>query len=143
MTLAEQIRMLANADAKSLSTPRTVLVVEDERVSRHALVALLRHSGYVTDEVASAEEAIRLFKRAAPPEFAIIDVDLPGMNGVDLADYLARHNPSVHSVLVTATDLDRLHALLVDHDVPFLRKPLDFKQLLHVLKENSYDKVSR
>jgi len=118
-----------------------VLIVEDERISRHALATLFRHSGYVTQEAASAEEAIGILSNNSNPEFAIIDIDLPGMNGVDLADYLTSHMPSVHSVLVTASDLERLTRLLDDHPFPFLQKPVNFTQLLHLLEED-HDKLA-
>jgi putative two-component system response regulator len=55
-----------------------VLIVEDERVSRKALALLLRACGYKTVAAESAEEALRLLALDDRPDFALVDVDLPG-----------------------------------------------------------------
>ena len=111
-----------------------VLVVEDERVSRKALATLLASSGYSTETVESAEEALDVVNEGKPPEVALIDLDLPGMNGVELISRLARTQPSVKSILITAVDRERLDPILRRFGVTHLRKPIDFGNLLHILQ---------
>jgi DNA-binding response OmpR family regulator len=115
----------------------TVLIVEDEAVSRSALSLLLSASGYRTEPVESAEEALRVLSAADRPNdpiVALVDLDLPGMNGVQLLNYLRSHHPDINGVVITAADRDRIRGL--DRlGVPLLRKPLDFRHLLAILSE--------
>lgn len=114
-----------------------VLIVEDERVARKALAALLASYGYATEAVASAEEALRLMKarNGSAPKIAVVDLNLPGMNGIDLIRHLEQMNPNVHPVLVTGAGDEVLGTALREHPVTYLRKPVDFKQLLSVLNQ--------
>jgi two-component system response regulator FlrC len=112
-----------------------VLIVEDERVSRKALAALMIASGYETEAMGSAEEALRAVKSGTRPDIALVDLDLPGMNGLDFIGQLTRLDPGVFPVLITAAHGDRLSSLLEDRGVAYLRKPLDFHRLLSLIGE--------
>ena len=115
----------------------SVLVVEDEPVSRRALVALLTDSGYRPLPAASAEEALILLCEGMRPAMALIDLDLPGMNGLELIQWLHRFAPQVTSVLVTATSRERINLLRHERqDLLYMRKPIDFARLLKVIEEH-------
>jgi CheY-like chemotaxis protein len=111
----------------------SVLVVEDEMVSRTAMALLLRASGYTPVIAASAEEALRLLNNGPMPRIALVDLDLPGMNGVDLIREL-RTRGKISALLVTAASRDKVEAL-TKGTVPLLRKPVDFRHLLSLLAE--------
>ena len=110
-----------------------VLVVEDEAISRRALTALLIASGFPTPAVASAEEALEAMGAASPPAIALVDLDLPGMSGLELIHRLHDLAPDLRSVLITATSRERLDELLTTSDVDYMRKPINFNSLLQVL----------
>ncbi len=110
-----------------------VLIVEDERVSRKALALLLTACGYQTVAAGSAEEALRLLALDDTVDIALLDVDLPGMSGLELAERLEVSRPGTFTVLITAAEGDRIRAFLRDHPVAYLRKPLDFHHLLDLL----------
>jgi len=111
-----------------------VLIVEDERVSRRALGLLLTACGFHTSSAGSAEEALRLLSdQSSPPDFALVDVDLPGMTGLELAERLEQTRPGVFTILITAAEGDRIRNFLRDHPVAYMRKPIDFDHLLYVL----------
>jgi len=113
------------------------LVVEDETIARTAMHALLCDSGFETWAVASGEEALRVAQREQKSFVALIDLDLPGMNGAELLTELRRVRPDSRAVIITAASGDRVRELLgVDDETPHLRKPLDFRQLLTILSEN-------
>lgn len=111
----------------------SVLIVEDEAVSRRALSALLMLSGHDTLAVPTAEEALDLVDAGQVPEFALVDLDLPGMNGMDLIRRLRRDHPEVVPVLITATSRERVERLKDEHDVNYMRKPIDLVTLLSLL----------
>jgi CheY-like chemotaxis protein len=122
-------------EAAHLNT--SVLVVEDEVVARLALDKLLTSSGYHTTAVASGEEALRVLHCHEGPHVALIDLDLPGMDGAELLRRLRNLHPETHAVIMTATSNERVRELVGESDVPHLRKPLDFRVLLRVLAQES------
>ena len=110
-----------------------VLIVEDERVSRNALRKLLAASGYRSAAVECAEDALREMAARDMPPVALIDVDLPGMSGLDLATRLEELRPDMVKVLITAAGGERIEKFRRDHEVHYIRKPLDFGRLLRLL----------
>lgn len=111
----------------------TVLIVEDERVSRNALRKLLAASGYPSRAYECAEDALRDMADREVPPVALIDVDLPGMSGLDLATRLEEIRPDMVKVLITAAGGDRIANFRKNHEVHYIRKPLDFSRLLRLL----------
>jgi CheY-like chemotaxis protein len=114
-----------------------VLIVEDDVVSRAALKMLLSASGYETRAVASAEEALRIAKREGTegaPLVALVDVDLPGMSGLELLERLEREHIDCPAVLVSATNRDSV-GRWVERGIPHVQKPVDFRHLLSVISE--------
>jgi two-component system, response regulator RegA len=124
----EAVRSAAEPSARP-----TVLIVEDERVSRRALAYLLSQSGYRTAAYESAEEVLEEFADSAVPQVALIDVDLPGMSGLDLVDRLEKLRPGLFAVLITAAGGERIDRFRAAHPVHYIRKPLDFGRLLRLL----------
>src|SRR6266513_2896439 len=90
----------------------TVLIVEDEALSRRALARLLTDSGYRVEAVASGEEALRELRHGPAPQVALIDLDLPGMDGAEFIQKLREQAPSVEPILITAADAERVAARL-------------------------------
>jgi CheY-like chemotaxis protein len=128
--------MVASATSASPAAPaKSVLIVEDERVSRRALTMLLSACGFRTAAVASAEEAIGLIQDGRHPAVAVIDLDLPGMSGLDLIRKITQLDPAIYPVLVTGADCARLDLVLQDQNVTCLRKPVDFPRLLSLLNQ--------
>ena len=114
----------------------SVLVVEDEAISRRALVTLLRHMGYDSVAVGTAEEALSLVANGHHADIALIDLDLPGMSGSDLIDRLAEIDRKMTPIIISAADQERLRREAARRHVQALRKPLNFEQLLSVLAES-------
>jgi DNA-binding NtrC family response regulator len=130
--------MHAQADAIPMdSAAVTVLIIEDEQISRRALASLLASYGFRTRAFASAEAALRDLDFNEQPEFALLDVDLPGMSGLDAIARLERLWPDIRPVLITASETDRLWNFRRSHDVDFFPKPVDFPRLLRLLLQSS------
>ena len=120
-------------DAGDAGEAVTVLIVEDESVSRNALRKLLAASGYRAAAFECAEDALREMAARDMPPVALIDVDLPGMSGLDLATRLEELRPDMVKVLITAAAGERIENFRREHEVHYIRKPLDFHRLLRLL----------
>ena len=131
--------MNAPTAKKSLGLgPETMLVVEDEEPSRRALLKLLQSLGYDVQAVATAEEAWQLLERgkAKLPDWMVVDVDLPGMCGLDLVRMVKATKPEIHSMLVTGADRHLVQQFCNQHAVDYFPKPLDVSRFLeHIKKE--------
>jgi DNA-binding NtrC family response regulator len=76
-------------------------VIDDEEIMREILDALLSREGYRVRLAASAEEGLEL-ARSLPFDAAIVDVMLPGMDGITALDELKRINDELPVVMITA-----------------------------------------
>jgi len=80
-----------------------VVVADDHPLYREGIVrALLAHGGFdVVAETADGAEALRLI-RELEPDLALLDVRMPGLDGVDVVHALALHGPDVPVVMLSA-----------------------------------------
>src|SRR4051794_10427278 len=81
-----------------------VLIVEDEAISRRALQQLLCLQGFETRAAGSGEEAMQIVAGGDEPHLALVDVNLPGMSGVEFVRRLRCMKPSVPCVYMTANE---------------------------------------
>src|ERR1700735_5809168 len=81
-------------------SPDRVLIVEDEENARIGYEALLRRWGYEVLGVGSAEDALAKFSEFAPAVL-IADVELPGMNGLDLLARLGEALQNDPALIIT------------------------------------------
>jgi len=77
-----------------------ILIVEDEENARKGYEQLLQRWGYEVIGVASAEEALARFNNFQP-DTLIADVELPGMNGLDLLKQLGEELHNVPAIIIT------------------------------------------
>ena len=112
-----------------------VLVVEDEASSRRALQQLLKMHGYETRMAVSGEDAMQWVQREGPPQFAVVDINLPGMTGVEFVRELHRFYPSLPCVFMTANDEAHKEQLLLGGPDPILHKPFELSRLIHLIRD--------
>jgi diguanylate cyclase (GGDEF)-like protein len=67
-----------------------VLVVDDSRVSRHSMTALLRRHNFITFEAANAEQGVEYLRSNVNIKLAIIDENMPGMSGIQMISELRK-----------------------------------------------------
>lgn len=116
-----------------MAKPKTVLVVEDEPITREGLNAVLRRAGYEVVLAANGEEALSSIRRL-PPDLILLDMLMPIMDGWRLLQLLkAEISTPIPIIVVTATILTREWAN--DHGCAgFLRKPIDPETTLEVIR---------
>src|SRR5438128_5442060 len=80
----------------------TILVVDDEPIALEFCRSTLVRAGYNVLTASSGEQALNHFKSyRSPIDLALIDVVMPGMNGVALAKRLEKLNPGTRIVLMS------------------------------------------
>src|SRR3954466_1923981 len=86
---------------RAASPPARILVVDDEALIRDTLAEYLTQEGFAVDACASGEQALEL---AAERRYdvALCDVQLPGIDGIELLERLLKLSPQTFVLLVTA-----------------------------------------
>jgi len=111
----------------SLTPALVLIVVDDDDQVRRAVGRMLRSHGHEVVAFASAEACLA---ERCDADCAIVDIDLPGMSGLDLDARLRQDGRSMPSVFMTGHDEWRIPAAVERHARPILRKPLDEDALL-------------
>lgn len=106
-----------------------ILVVEDDRASRMAMLALLRLSGFEALQAATVAEGMGLL--AQNPSCIILDLMLPDGNGAEILAYVRDRGLPMRIVVTTgAIEWQKmLKASPMPPDL-ILQKPVDFKEML-------------
>ena len=96
---------VSNAEEHPDHTLR-VLLVDDHDLFRSGLRTLLEEQGVeIVGEAASGQEAVRLVRETAP-EVVVMDLNMPGMNGVEATRHIGREAPLTRVVVLTISDQD-------------------------------------
>jgi CheY-like chemotaxis protein len=118
-------------------TGNRVLIVDDEDVIAITLSQIFRSFGYETRTADSAEEAVGLLE-SWKPDVALVDVYLPGMNGVDLGIYLRCVLPQCKVLLTSGHPGSgelRRDAARIGHAMELIAKPVHPRVLLDCVAE--------
>jgi NtrC-family two-component system response regulator AlgB len=113
-----------------------VLVVDDEESIRKMLRLCLEGAGYRVTLAPSGEAAVAAAKRA-PPDLALVDLRLGGMDGIAVTRALAQEAPTAAVVIMTAyatidNAVDAMRAGAAD----YLPKPFTPAQVLHAVRKS-------
>ena len=106
-------------------TPPLVLVVDDEKDIRELVSLFLQKDGYRVTTVESGSRAIEAVQREMP-DVVLLDLIMPGMNGVEVLKALHAIKPELPVVIVTGyPDSDMMAEALRYPPVTLLPKPVD------------------
>jgi two-component system cell cycle response regulator DivK len=114
-----------------------ILIVEDNEKNRKLVRDVLQFKGYRTLEAETAELGLSLARQSLPA-LILMDIQLPGMNGIDALAHL-RADPAIRAipvVAVTASAMmqDRQRILAAGFD-GYQSKPIDVKAFLALVAE--------
>ncbi len=111
-----------------------VLIVDDEEAICWGLQRLLHDEGYTVTTAASAEQALSAIN-AARPDVVVLDVRLPGMDGLSAMQPLVAAIGSVPVIVITAFgNLDIAVRAFQNGAFDYLPKPFDLEQISTVVK---------
>ncbi|HYL46195.1 MAG TPA: sigma-54 dependent transcriptional regulator [Candidatus Limnocylindrales bacterium] len=110
--------------ASNSQSHQRVLIVEDEENARKGYEALLRKWNYDVLGVGSGEDAISRFQEFAP-SVILADVELPGMNGLELLGHLAEEIEQIPVIIITGRGSDERVVQAIDAGAYwYIEKPL-------------------
>ena len=111
------------------TSPGTILIVDDEASIRHVARAYLEHEGFRVVCVDNGQEAVTIAKELQP-DLIILDLMLPGMDGMQVAAHL-RQESQVYILMLTARseEADRVAGLRIGAD-DYLTKPFSPRELV-------------
>jgi len=115
---------------------RCLLVVDDDVKFASALARAMKRRGYRTVVAHNADEALEEAAAWGPPYAAVLDLSMPGRDGLELLRQLRERYPAVRAVLLTgygsissAVDAMKIGA------VNYLTKPTDADAIVRALEE--------
>lgn len=128
----------------TVAPPPTVFVIDDDEHVRASIEGLMRAAGLRAKSFATAEE----FLRAPPldaPSCLILDVSLPGMNGLEFQQKLRNAGLHIPIVFITAHgNIPMSVRAMKSGAVEFLTKPFDDEELLGAIQQAlAHDRVIR
>src|SRR5512139_1278071 len=78
-----------------------ILVVDDEYLIRWSLQQELANDGYEVTTAEDGESALRLV-RESPPDLVLLDIQLPGMDGIEVLQRIKANDPEIVVIMITA-----------------------------------------
>jgi len=113
----------------------TVFVIDDDAAIRESIQGLLKSVGLRSETFGTAAEFLRN-KRSEGPSCLVLDVSLPGVNGLDFQSQLANAGIQIPIIFVTGHgDIPMTVKAMKSGAVEFLTKPFDDEQLLNAIHQ--------
>lgn len=107
-----------------------ILVVDDERDYNETIVKRLRRRGFEAETALSGPEALELLGRKSF-DVALLDIMMPGMDGIEVLRELKKRTPEVEVILLTGHASVESGVLGMSIGAnSYLLKPVDFDELL-------------
>lgn len=114
---------------------RHVLVVDDDGALRHAISAMLAQAGYQTEQASDGPEALRKLQQQ-PVDLLLLDIGLPGMNGLDVLAQTRSQATPPRVVMMTADDTpETLLKSFRGQAHRFIRKPFPPRRIVEVVND--------
>jgi CheY-like chemotaxis protein len=115
----------------------TILAVDDEGILLRLIQAMLARYGYGVITAETAGEALQIFSLCPDVkiDLALIDIVLPGMNGIELASEIRKLRPGLPILFISAHSPNPELRPLALRDLPLLGKPFTSVALVKKIRE--------
>src|SRR5271165_3476800 len=112
-----------------------VHVVDDDESVREAVGSLIRSAGWRAESFSSAQEFLAS-TRAEGPSCLVLDVELPGLSGLDLQQELAKADVQIPIIFLTGrANIPMSVRAMKAGALDFLTKPIDDEALLDAIRK--------
>lgn len=137
---------MSDSDVKAQDRPalenaqpfERLLIVDDDKAVRDAVHLLMTAIGFEVVSVDSGRSAVELFENSstgAPIDWAIIDVSMPGMDGIETVQRIRDLHPALPIILATGYTDKAVPAEVIAHqNTALVRKPYRSEAVLEVLE---------
>lgn len=121
-----------------------VTLADDHVLLRNALSVLIDGFGgcKVTQQCSTGDELIAAIEKGDVPDVVLLDLNMPGMNGYDVANWMQKNHPQVHVLMLTMYDSELSLIKLLQAGVRgFLKKdihPAELQFAIHSVMESGY-----
>jgi FixJ family two-component response regulator len=120
---------------ESRQSDAIIAIVDDDASVREGLQSLIRSAGWRVETFASAQDFLGR-RGAEPPSCLILDLQLPGLSGIDLQKQMAEIGLEIPIVFLTGHgNIPASVQAMKAGAVEFLTKPLDEQKLLQAIQE--------
>lgn len=114
---------------------KRILVVDDEVNMRATLADILSDEGYCIDTAADGLSAVEMCEQQ-DYDVVLLDVRMPGIDGVEAFRRIHRHDESIRVVMMSAYSMDDLKRAVLDEGaIAFLSKPLDIENVIGLIQD--------
>jgi DNA-binding NtrC family response regulator len=111
-----------------------VLIVDDEQIMRESLTDWLEADGFQVSSAENGMDALRLIDDKQP-NAAVVDIKMPGMDGVTLLRKIKEKNPETPVIMITAfATVDNAVKSMKDGAFDFITKPFPPEKLSNMLR---------
>ncbi|MFT4719312.1 MAG: diguanylate cyclase (GGDEF)-like protein/PAS domain S-box-containing protein [Candidatus Azotimanducaceae bacterium] len=119
---------------------KRVLIVDDERRQRDSLREMISLYGYDVETASSGREALDTLGNASF-DVLLLDLNMPGLSGLDVIDFVARNDFNCKVVVVSGdASFESAKAALQKGAYDFLRKPYVPAELINTMKNAAHKK---
>lgn len=115
--------------------PVRILIVDDEPRALSALQSLLMEEGFFVETAQSGSEAVSKLAGFVP-DVLVADVEMSGLNGVELTARVRKQLPEIPVILMTGHDEthELVEVALQDARVDYIGKPIDIEEFVHAIR---------
>ncbi len=129
-----ETKSVKNAESQNSVKP-VILVVDDEETIRFCLKEALESEGHEVDTEEDGEKALSLVKKVVP-DLVILDLKMPGMNGLDLLREVKLHDSNILVILLTGHgSVDTAVSAMKAGAFDYLEKPFKMEHVKVVVEK--------
>lgn len=112
---------------------KKILIIDDSGFSRKVMRKILETGGYTVVEASDGMDALEVFA-IENPDAVFLDLNMPGMNGLDVISKLMQLNPAVRIAIASADIQDSTKKIALELGAKvYLHKPLNETIILNTL----------
>ena len=123
-----------------MNAKRRVLVVDDEDDLRILLSDMLMGAGYEVVSASDGKEAISLLGKDLKIDMALLDIQMPNVNGIEVLKFISEKHPGVPVIMLTGfADLKYAMEARQFGARDFINKPYRVEDILFTMKRVLHD----
>jgi DNA-binding NtrC family response regulator len=129
------MKLLYDCEMEVAKLLRSILVIDDEVLVRDMLTKVLEEEGYTVDAVENGKNAVKICENQHF-DAALIDINLPDINGTDLLGKLKAIKPKMVRIIITGhPSVENAVKAVNEKSDGYILKPFSIPQLLETIKK--------